>query len=492
MRKIDAFLDRHHRVLVWLILPILGFLLHLHVFNRDLQGIHAWRQCETASNVLRFANEGFGIHDPHVYSLEWEGGLKRMEFPVMQFAMAKVVQWVGHEILVMRLMSFGVGLIGLWGFYLLVMGIWNDKRLALLAAWCFMFSPVLFYYSVNPLPDNLALAAGIWGMALYVQAREKGVWTGHLMAAACFSLSTLAKLPFVLLMAMPAVDIFIRMVTGKEGRLRQFGFGLLYVLLLLPAASWYAKVIPTWHGNGVVNGILDMDASEWPAVLGTMFHHLISTLPELLLNYGSVMFFLGGLFLVLKRKRIYRNPLFIPFLTMAGACLAYFVFEINMIGTAHDYYLFPFLPGIFLLVVAGLEFSLRDSLPSIKIISLLCLISLPVLAMVRANPRWYKTGFPEDLLVHKQELQDLIPPNAKVLAGHDLSPHIFLYHLQRQGWSFSKHQIDSLQWQNRIQSGAGYLLSSDREIETNPVVNNSLKALVGGFGQLRVYTLKKQ
>jgi len=131
-------------------------------------------------------------------------------------------------------------------------------------------------------------------------------------------------------------------------------------------------------------------------------------------------------------------------------------------------------------------------LPSIKIISLLCLISLPVLAMVRANPRWYKTGFPEDLLVHKQELQDLIPPNAKVLAGHDLSPHIFLYHLQRQGWSFSKHQIDSLQWQNRIQSGAGYLLSSDREIETNPVVNNSLKALVGGFGQLRVYTLKKQ
>ena len=54
--------------------------------------------------------------------------------------------------------------------------------------------------------------------------------------------------------------------------------------------TWYVYVIPEWHGNIVVKGMLNNNDSGIK-LLDYFQHNLISTLPELLLNYGSVIFF---------------------------------------------------------------------------------------------------------------------------------------------------------------------------------------------------------
>lgn len=82
MKVLEA-LTKNSRQILFVILPLLSFLLHIHIFPKELNGVHAWRQTETASNVINFAEKDFNITRPHVFSLEWPDGLKRMEFPVM-------------------------------------------------------------------------------------------------------------------------------------------------------------------------------------------------------------------------------------------------------------------------------------------------------------------------------------------------------------------------------------------------------------------------
>ena len=51
------FIEKYATWLVWGLIPLAGFLLHLHVLNRPLVGIHVWRQTQTQTNIHNFAFE---------------------------------------------------------------------------------------------------------------------------------------------------------------------------------------------------------------------------------------------------------------------------------------------------------------------------------------------------------------------------------------------------------------------------------------------------
>src|SRR5690606_15658975 len=87
-------------------------------------------------------------------------------------------------------------------------------------------------------------------------------------------------------------------------------------------------------------------------ILNFITGNLVSTLPELLLNYGSVLFFISG-FYFMFRYRKYRDHRFPVLLAGGLGVIAYFLYEINMIEAVHDYYLFPFLPFLFIIVSYG-------------------------------------------------------------------------------------------------------------------------------------------
>jgi hypothetical protein len=490
MGQMQTYCRKHHRWLLWLAFPLLSLLMHSFVFDLPLQGIHAWRQCETASNIQHFAFGDHNLLNPHVYSLEWEGGLKRMEFPVMQWLFSFGLRVFGDHVIVLRLLSWLVGFLTIIGFYYLVKWLFKDTFLALAGAWAWMFSPMIFYYSINPLPDNFSLMAAVWGTAFFVKWHQAHSVSSLLLSFASISLATATKLPFVVFAALPFCGLLTDLFRARaKNILRVLALTIAGTFLLAPALLWYAWVIPQWTGNGVVKGILDSTQEDIPLIFKAIWENVVSILPELMVNYAAVPFLLIGIYQII-RKKLYKHALAFPFGMLAFGTAAYFVFEINMITSIHDYYLFPFLPGIFLLVVIGFRQGSRVASRGWRTIVLCLLLILPVTAGLRAYPRWNEKGMPKGMLANIDALRSAVPPNAKIIFGNDLSPHISLYHLRHFGWTVDETNLDSLKVADWIQKGATYFYSDSRELEGNEVIAPHLGLLIGEWDGIRVWELR--
>ncbi|MFM2376959.1 MAG: hypothetical protein RLZZ165_2056 [Bacteroidota bacterium] len=490
MEWLKTFCRKRHRWLLWLAFPALSLAMHSFLFDLPLQGIHAWRQCETASNITLFATGGHDILSPHVYNLIWEDGLKRMEFPVMQWLFSLAVQVFGDHVFVLRLLSWMLGFLTMVGFMQCPQLLLRDRFIAIAGAWCWMFSPVIFYYCINPLPDNFSLMCAVWGMAAFLKwYRSARIWA-MMGCFACIAIGTSAKLPFVLFIALPFGALLGDLIQ-KRGRnlLGVALLGLCGLAMMAPALAWYIWVIPQWTGNGVVSGILDLTAEDLPEILSILRHDLFSMLPELLVNYASLVFFLWGIWRVWG-DRLFRHRLALPFGMLAVSAIAYFIFEINMISTIHDYYLFPFLPGIFLLVAIGFQDLAYSGKRWVKRLSVLALLILPVTAGLRAYSRWSGKDLPKGLLENLEASRAVVTPDAKIIFGNDFSPHISLYHLRHFGWTVDEPDLNSERFHAYVQQGAQFLYSNSRSLEKNGIVSPHLAEKIGEWGELWVWRLK--
>ncbi|MBT3424425.1 MAG: hypothetical protein HN431_16600, partial [Bacteroidetes bacterium] len=165
IHNIHSILEKRHRLLLFVFIPLLSFSMHYRIFGLDIMGVHSWRQTLTQSNIVNFYEEDNNILDPRINErYQWKG-IYRMEFPIMQWLFAQTYRVFGNDILLTRILSFMMGLFAVWGLYFLVLQIFRNKLVAVLAAWAFNFSPVFYYYTMNPLPDNFALCFAIWGAA---------------------------------------------------------------------------------------------------------------------------------------------------------------------------------------------------------------------------------------------------------------------------------------------------------------------------------------
>jgi hypothetical protein len=223
-----------------------------------------------------------------------------------------------------------------------------------------------------------------------------------------------------------------------------------------------------------------------------MFQYLaISTLPELLINYGSLLFFFAGFYFLIQKK-IYNHPYSPLFLVLGIILILYYLYEINMIGKVHDYYLFPFLPLIFLLVSYGAFnlYSIRKKYS--KIIVVLILLILPFTAFLRANSRWNlaSPGFNADFYNYKDELRNLIPNDAFCIVGRDISGVILLYYIDKKGWTFDDVEILKANLKHWTDLGARYIYF-DNQCDTIQVVQKQLKEKIFDKRSVKVYKLKE-
>src|SRR5690606_1252987 len=133
----------------------------------------------------------------------------------------------------------------------------------------------------------------------------------------------------------------------------------------------------------------------------------------------SVLFFISG-FYFMFRYRKYRDHRFLVLLAGGLGVIAYFLYEINMIEAVHDYYLFPFLPFLFIIVSYG-AYHLLKANKFFRYLSVIALLVLPVTAFARANPGWNTVapGFNPVYYQYKDEIRQLIPRDAIVVAGND-------------------------------------------------------------------------
>lgn len=463
--------------------------MHREAFPLELRSFHVWRQTETQSVIDNYIEEDNCILRPRKNDRGDGDGIFRKEFPVMQWVFAQAHILFGRDIILSRALSFTLGLLSLFFFFGWLRTLLRNDILAAAGAWALHFSPAFYYYIVCPLPDNLALTAALAGLFLWeraVQRQHKGI--SFYLSTALFTLSTLAKLPFILFFIYPTMELLLEgRRTGQTGKnLRQ---AVLYNLPALLPLGWYAWVIPTWEGNGIVQGMLENKTSA-SRLLDYLLHNIISVVPELLLNYASVPFFLCGLWVACTRKG-YRHPRFLPFAVSGLAMIAYFLFELNMIAKVHDYYLFPMLPFMFLLVVLGIRFIWSVRSVPYRGLALSLLLVLPLSAWLRIQPRWRSgdLGFNPDLLHHRETLRNAVPGNALVIAGSDPSTYIFLYYIDKKGWALVDDHLDSLRLSDMIRSGAQYWYT-DQPIGDRQGLLPYIDGEVTRAGSIGVYKLK--
>jgi len=465
--------------------------MHFHVFKLDLVGIHVWRQTQTQSTIENFYKEDFNILNPRINNRGDGNGIFRMEFPVMQWVFACFYKIFGNHVIITRILSFIIGVFSLWGIYLLLFNIFKRPLIALLGAWCFNFSPVFYYYTMNPMPDNLALCSSVYSLAFFFKWIDSRKYFYIVLSAFFISLGVLAKLPFIVFVG--GIIAYLIMNLKRTGIGNTIKACFIFIGFLLAPAVWYIKVVGTWQGNGIVKGILAANKNDIANLIDILQGNLISTLPELLINYGSLLFFLAGLGVLFFYKK-YKSNLF-PILFFGGiSVLFYFFFEMNMITTVHDYYMFPFLPLIFVIVAYGAEKLVSHSKRAVRTIAWAALCTLPFTAYLRINHRWntIDPGFNSNLLVYKEGLRSAVPNNELCVAGNDESTYIFFYYINKKGWAFDNDNLDGSSLKMMIYKGARYLYTDSKKIAGDSAIRSCINKLVLQRGDINVYELKQK
>lgn len=480
----------------FLLLITWSFVLHRPIFNRDLVGVHVWRQTQTQINIQQFYRHDNNIFNPRVNAWNDGDNIRRMEFPIMQWLIAQAHRTFGEAIIITRICIFIIGLFTTWGLYLLVHLLLKHRIIAFLTAWSFTFSPVFYYYTLNPLPDNFALCMAIWSVYYFYLFKKTNHWIQAFGSAFFLSVATLAKLPFILFGTIPLVYIvqyFFTNIKSKENLIYFIKFSILFILLIIPALAWYVWVIPTWSGNGVIKGVFDNQIA-WGKTLSILEYHLKIMFPKRLMTFAILPFFLVGLCVALWRKKISQQlPLVLGFLMI----ISYFLYEINMIDIVHDYYMMPFLPYLFLSVAYGLRFFWDNILKQQYAKTMLlayCIFIMPYVCYASAQRYWSieESGPDSSLFLYYEDLRKAVPSTERCIILNDISSYIFSYKIDKQGFIFFNDHLPAGWVKDMIQNkGIKYMYSDSRKVDENPEIQPYLDSLILQRGTIKVFKLKK-
>ncbi len=476
--------------LLFLIIPVVSFFMHYSIFEKELSGIHVWRQSQTEINIQNFYRHDFNIFNPRTNFIDddGKGEIFRIEFPLMQWLIAGVHKMTVDKIIVSRICLFFIGLLSVWGMFNLLNNIFKNNFLSLMGAWAFNFAPVFYYYTMNPIPDDFALCTAIWSLAYFFKYLNTDKRNSIFLSAFFLMLAALTKLPYVMFGIAPAIYFLKKLATGKKPeKIRAFLFGLIYILFQLPTLIWYKK-FTMWRGNGVLQGVFDNKISN-EKYFDILRYHYNYLVPYLLLNVGAVVFFVLSFFVLLGQKS-YKNEktqLFIPIIILV---LAYFFLELNMIDKIHDYYMMPFLIPFCVMITAGIRLMYKSSFLS-RSLSIIFLLSLPYFAFDEVQKYWSLYS-DNDLFNNREVLRKAVPKDAICIILNDDSGYIFSYAIDKQGWICDNDNLPPSYVEDAIKKKhATYMYCNTRKVDERPEIKKFFESEIMRCGIIRVFKLKK-
>lgn len=473
------------KAILFFILPIVvSFALHWRVFSLDVMGFHVWRQAQTQTVTYTFSTEHNNILQPLRFDLHDGTREVLYEFPIYQWLVAQINRAIGYSVTHSRFFSFFCFVFFLLAFYNLSR-LFFDTKFALLTNALLCFSPLLYYYCVNPMPDIMALCMGTWALYFFFLDRIKSTTLLFSYFLFFLSIATLIKLPYVLfgVVCLPYLRFKVLLYSLKKHWNRLL---LIFVFAIAPVL-WYARAIPTWRGNGITQGILGNNKTIWQWLDDLQFN-LISSFPELLCNYGSCLFLFVGVFVFFKHKK-WQSQRVAAFTCLFAVLFLYLLFELNMLGKTHDYYLMPFLVPMFLIVTFGLKLVYESAY---KWYIVLALIAVPIIAFLRIDHRWNanELGYNRAFSDEQQTVQRLIPKTEKCIVSYDESRYIALYFFKRVGFTLSEGELSANNLNQLHNLGANYLVSIGNNVDTSTFDHHKMQLLYNN--QLRVYKISEK
>jgi len=149
-------------------------------------------------------------------------------------------------LLVGRLVSIGAGFLGITGIYFTAYQLFQNKKISLLSAICYLLSPFTFFYDRFAMADSLLAAIGIWSFGLTVMLVKSGRLDVAMILGFVIGLGRLTKTPaifFVLLLPITAILFNWRNLKGWTLLLLSAGISeMIYsVLRLFPLFNMIAQ-----------------------------------------------------------------------------------------------------------------------------------------------------------------------------------------------------------------------------------------------------------
>lgn len=436
------------------------------------------------------------IFHPRVNDRGGSNGITGTQFPSYEFGLAGIYQFTGEHYWVSRVWSLLIFSLGIIFTYWWVLNLTGNKLKACMAAWCFCWSPELFYHGINALPDILALTAALGSLATchkFLNDR-KNIWL--FISMLLLMLAGLTKIQFLLAGSIWAVLLF----TGYNKE--KFSKSVTTVILISGlmvagmCAAWYGYAKRMIAQSGLQDVGLDFKPeTDWHAAMKTISHNIMSDIPELLMGYASFIFFIVGIYLYFtKRKKINNNKaIYYPWLFLF---LIYYFVELKQMNE-HNYYLLVCLPLLLLVMIAGAEYLYKRSL----LIFTLLMLAQPVLSAMRIIPsRWMgqNNELPDAFLSESSrlKLQAVVPDNNLCIMANDNSGCIWFYFLHKRGFAVAdKSMLREMQnnmpnIKKYIQEGAGYLYSDDPSLATDDIISVFIDKKLMQEGRIAVYRLR--
>jgi len=429
-------------------------------------------------NVRNYIRHDGNILNPRLSHFnEGKDNIVRLEFPLMQWLMSKVMLVFGEDIVITRLFMLLISILSTLGMYQLFRSFCRDNSLSLIASLFFSNSPLFFYYAVNPMPDALALCCGIWYLVMLKQYERENSRKWLWLSCALLCLSALCKLPFILF---GSVSLLLMRRQIKDYR-RLLEIGAVHLMFVLPVVLWYFWVIPTWAPSPVLGGILNYGI--YLSTLGEYaWYHLSTMFPLIIMSPISLILFIYGL-AHLKKKRDIEWVIW-----LAAATGIYLILEINAIGKIHDYYMLPFLPWIFIVVGHGIK-KLYVTRPRLLYLCLVIqLIYTPI-----ATDRWWSVKddiINSEVYLFQEELKDAVPSDALCIILNDPSRVMFSYQIDKMGFVFDNDHLP-VEWIDDMRDNYNvrYMYSDSELVNNNVEVLSRICKEILVVGRVKVFEL---
>ena len=472
----------------------LAFLLHVFFLNLPPKSMHLWRQSHTLAVARNFYQEEMNIFHPRVDNRFDTNGITGSHFPSFEFGLASLYHITGEHFWTQRCYCLLLHLMGIWGIYLLAKQLTSNVLYANFGAWAYAWSPLLFYYGITALPDDLALPFTIWG--LYCFLAWFNAWVGENkftigLAVATFFFLTVAGLTKLQYLAVGFfILVHILQNRGKLELKHWIAFILLGITCSGLSIGWYLYARKQIEISGLKDfGLSFKPETEFARGLNTVLSNLSSSLPEMLLNYSSFILLLIGLYFFWKRKS--QSRLFVPLLVWAGVFMAYHLIELRQMED-HDYYMMPYLP---LLVIAVAFGTWKSFMQFPKWVTIILLLIQPVLAFTRIAPSRFLSEETEEKKIlyipeARQKLSECVPSDALCVVGPDDSRCIYFYLLNKKGFGFGEEGISQELLQEYIRKGAKYLYTSKKEIAEQQELAPYIGPVMCTESNFYVYSLK--
>lgn len=463
-----------------------SFLMHTSNINTEIRGIHNWRQSQTAWNIRHFVRDDANILNPRIshFNTRREDNIYRYEFPLMQWSIAMAQKVFGESVIIIRISVFLLGALTIIGFFNLLKAIDIDDWAALIGAVLLQFSPIFYFYTINPIPDNLALTGAVWYLFFfvkYLKNKEKKYLFGLSIS---LLIATWAKLPFLMFSIVSVIYFFKEIIHQKKVDKALLIFTVLQLLFLIPAFAWYAWVMPEWEGNGILQGIFK-NKIERKEIRRIIHYHWHVMFPQNLLNYIVLIPAVLGLFLIQKNKFAWL------IYAQIGITFLYFILQFNMIGTVHDYYMMPFLPWLYAAIAIFMNQIIKNRY--FKYLSIPIIIFSALLTFNYTKDFWSieKSYFNPDAYTYQKQLQKAVPNDELCIIFDDYSHYIFSYIIDKEGYIYYENGLRG-EWVEGLirDKKVTYMYSNNRRIEQDSLVQLSIDSLILEAGSINVFKLK--